>query len=235
MAHEVTTPPKHSKRVQAWIYTVMNPLIESLRRETRLLDEGNLSWRSYSKRCEYVRPIREYIQSPQWPNYEDFVADQLNSGFTGRFERHDRQVAELESTATRFFIGLTESNEFQRQVDDALGKYVSMARGNPQYPDLGTVSDLQKVIAEYVINRVSRVPHHYMTRKFWEDHAGRFEHYRTPPSLQELDQASAALNSTAKNLLADLERHRHDLVVTYDIPAAPMVIEKSHSADVDVV
>jgi hypothetical protein len=43
MIPEVTTPPQHSKRVQAWVYAIMNPLIENLRRENSLLDRGNLT------------------------------------------------------------------------------------------------------------------------------------------------------------------------------------------------
>jgi len=235
MAPDVATPPPHSKRVQAWVYAIMNPLIESLGREIRLLSEGNLSWRSYSRRCEYIRPIREYIESSQWPNYEDFIGDQLNARFREHLTRHDHQVSEVESAAARLFIGLTDSNEFQKQVEDSLERYVSAARAKPQYPDLGTTSDLAKVVAEYLINRTSVLPGHYMTHNFWEDYRGHFEHYHNPPSFQELDQAAAALNDTSKGLLADLEDHRHYFCVTYDIPAAPIPIEKSFSADAYLV
>ena len=231
MASEVSTLPQHSRRVQAWVYAIMNPLIESLRRETRLLGEGNLSWRAYSKRCEYIRPIPEYIESSQWPNYVDFLADQVNAGFRERFERHDHQVCDVESTASRFFIGLTDSDEFQKQVEDALQKYLAAARGNPQYPDLGTIRDLARVVAENLINRADHLPPHYMTHKFWEDYRGRFSHYHNPPSFQELDQAAIALHESSKNLLSDLEGHRRDLCVTYDIPAAPIPTDKSHNLD----
>jgi len=101
----------------------MNPVIESLQRESNLLGEGNLSWRPYSKRCEYIRPIREYIESSQRPNYEDFVADRLNRGFRGRFEKHDQLVSKVESAAARFFDSLTDSDDFQNQVRDSLNKY----------------------------------------------------------------------------------------------------------------
>ncbi|MGH9432455.1 MAG: hypothetical protein ACRD3T_13020, partial [Terriglobia bacterium] len=63
-----TLPPPHSKRVEAWIYTVVNPLIESLRREAFLFEKGNLSWRWYSRRCEYIRPVVEYIDYEHRPN-----------------------------------------------------------------------------------------------------------------------------------------------------------------------
>lgn len=235
MASEVSTLPLHSKRVQAWVYATVNPLIKSLRGEIHLLGQGNLSWRAYSKRCEYIRPIPEYIESSQRPNFEDFLADQLNPGFKEPFERHDHQVSEVEKVAARFFVGLTDSSEFQNQVKDAVEEYASVARGNPNYPDLGTIRDLAKVVAEYLINRVDNLPDHYMTHKFWEDYRGRFNHYQNPPSFQELDQTAAALHETSMNLLSDLEGHRRHLCVTYDIPAAPIPTDKSHNLDVYVV
>jgi hypothetical protein len=214
----------------------MNPLIESLGREIRLLGEGNLSWRSYSKRCEYIRPIREYIESSQLPNYEDFLADNLNRGFKERFERHDHQVSEVESTANRSFIGLTDSNEFQKQVKDSLEEYESTARGKPQYPNLSSIGEnLPKVVAELLVNRTDLLPSHYMMHKFWQDYRARFEHHRQPPSFQELDVATATLQDSSKNLVSDLEKHRRLLCVTYDIPAAPITIEKSFSADAYLV
>ena len=232
MAPDVATPPPHSKRVEAWVYAIMNPLIESLGREIRLLSEGNLSWRSYSKRCEYIRPIREYIEISQWPNYEDFLADNLNPGFKERFERHDHQVSEAESAAARLFIGLTDSNEFQKQVKDSLEEYESAARGKPQYPDLSSIGEnLRNVVAELLVNRTQLLPSHYMTHKFWQDYRGRFEHHKQSPSFQELDVASATLQGSSKNLVSDLENHRHLLCVTFDIPAAPITIEKSIRAD----
>jgi hypothetical protein len=235
MASEVPTLPQHSKRVQAWVYAIMNPLIESLRRETDLLGTGNLSWRYYSKACEYIRPISEYIVSSQWPNYEDFLADNLNPGFKGRFEKHDRQVSEVESTAARLFDGLRQSGEFLKQVQDSLEEYGSVAE--PPYRPLDSIKEeLPKLIAEWLINRAEDLPPHYMTRKFWQDYKGKFEDYRRPPSFQELDTATAALQDTSKNLLSDLKNHRTFLCVTYDIPAAPIpIIVASLTADANLV
>jgi hypothetical protein len=81
MVPDVAAPPQHSKRVEAWVYAVLNPLIENLGREIFLLSKGNLSWRFYSRKCEYIHPTSDYIGISQRPNYEDFIADPLNQGF----------------------------------------------------------------------------------------------------------------------------------------------------------
>ncbi len=136
MTPEVMQPPPHSKRVQAWVYAIINPVIESLRLEVFLLDKGNTTWEGDTRRCEYIRPIREYFQYSQWPNYEDFLADSLNLGFREKFEEHDRGLSEVESSAAEFADGLMHSDAFRKKVKDSLEQYQSTARSNPQYPYL---------------------------------------------------------------------------------------------------
>jgi len=72
MGSNVANPPTHSRHVEAWVWVILNPVMDGLRREVGLLSKGNLSWRSYSRKCEYIRHIREYIDAAQQPNYEDF-------------------------------------------------------------------------------------------------------------------------------------------------------------------
>ena len=134
MTPEVMQPPPHSKRVQAWVYAIMNPVIESLRREAFFLNKGNITWQGDTRRCEYIRPIREYFQYSQWPNYEDFLADPLNSGFREKFEQHDLKLSAVESSAAEFADGLMHSDAFRKKVKDSLEQYQSTARTNPSVP-----------------------------------------------------------------------------------------------------
>lgn len=243
MASDVKVPPLHSRRVEAWVYVVINPLVESLGREILLLDRGNLTWRWYSKECEYIRPVSEYIDSSQWPNYEDFIADELNPGFKQRFEEHDLRVAMAASTATRFFEGLMQSGIFLKQVKDSVEKYESSVGTRPEYPGLDSMrEDLPRYVAEYLINQTDVLPRHYMAHKFWVNYrhkfelsAHEFEPYQERGSFQALKQATGALKGVSKDLRLDLESHRQLLCRTYDIPAAPILVDKSHSTDASIV
>ncbi len=238
MASNVTIPPPHSRRVEAWIYGAINPLIDGIRREVFLLDKGNLSWRWYSRSCEYIRPIPEYIESSQRPNYDDFLGDPLNAAFTGRLDGHDRLVRDVEGKAKRFFDGLMQSNLFREQVKASLEEYESRVSTKPQYPSLdSTAEDLPKYVAEYLINRRELLPYHYTMHKFWEEYrrkfesylAGESEPYQERQSFRELGQASDALKNLSTTLLNDLEEHRRLLCSKYDIPAAPIAVKNSHS------
>lgn len=236
MIPEVTTPPQHSKRVQAWVYAVMNPLIESLRRERSLLDKGNLSWRFHSKKCEYILPICDYTEVTQRPNFEDFVANPLNPGFQERFEEHDRTLAAVELIATQFADRLIQSNQFQKQVKDALERYESDTLANRQFPDLASMpGSLPRAVAENLVNRIEVLPHHYMTHEFWEKYKNDFEPYQGRQSFHSVQQAAGTLKDVSSKLLRDLENHRQLLCGAYDIPAAPILIDKSHSVDAFIV
>ncbi len=240
MATNITTPPSHSNRVQAWVYAIMNPLIESLEREASLLSRGDLTWRFHSKKCEYIRPIRRYIDSLQWPNYEDFVADSLNPRFEASFEEHDRQVAEVESSAERFARGLMQSNLFLSQVGDALKEYESRARAESLYPDLDSAKEgLPRWVVEFLVNRTDSLPDHYLAHQFWEDnrsgfwelYRSEFEPYCERHSFQSLQGAARALQDISSKLLADLKTQRQFLCRTYDIPFAPIQVNQGHSVD----
>jgi len=230
-------PPPHSKRVQAWVYAIMNPIIESLRREVSLLAKGNITWQGDTKRCEYIRPIGEYIEFPQRPNYEDFVADPLNLGFQGKFEKHDRGLSAVESSAAEFADGLMHSDSFQKQVKDLLEQYQAAARANPQHPylDDSPGGSLPRAVAALLVNRIDSLPYHYGTHKFWEMCKNEFQPYHMLPSFHAVKKAAEALGHISSKLLLDLENHRQSLCRTYDIPAAPIPADKSHSADAFIV
>lgn len=226
--------PQHSRRVEAWVYTILNPLIGSLRLETHLLEKGNLTWRWYSGKCEYIRQILEYVDNSHWPNYEDFVAVELNQGFKDRFEKHNQALADMESGASRFYDGLMQSGIFQEQVESSLQDYVRL-----ENPSLDSMKeDLPKYVAEYLINRTEILPPHYTVHRFWQDYrsefersAEEFEGYQGRQSFRALEKASGVLKEISANLLRNFENHRLFLCRTYDVPAAPIYPAASKSSD----
>lgn len=239
MASNAYTPLPGVNRVQAWVYTILNPVIDCLRRELQLLGKGNLSWRFYSKRCEYIRPIAEYINGDQMPNLEDFLTDRLNEGYKGAFDSHDSAVIAAEVGATTFFEGLVRSTLFLNEVKKAFDEYKSRALDKLQYPDPDSIErDLPKYVAEYLINRTNLLPTHYLIHKFWEDLRSRFETsdeefepYRQRESFLAFNRSAHVMTETSRELLPLVLQHRHQLCSTYDIPAAPIPVNMSHGID----
>jgi hypothetical protein len=52
---------KGVERAKAWIYSVLNPLMEDLRAENKLLAKQNLTWRSQTAEMEFIVPTRDLI------------------------------------------------------------------------------------------------------------------------------------------------------------------------------
>src|ERR1700683_5224424 len=95
---------RYSQRVGAWMVSVVNPAVDALRREAELVAKGNVCWSDFSNRCEYMLPIRQYIEGSYRPNYDDFLAD--NPRFKKRFEEHDRALLKIEDAASQFAAAL---------------------------------------------------------------------------------------------------------------------------------
>src|SRR5437016_3870306 len=126
-------PKKQYRRVAAWIYTVINPVIESLQRELKLLDSENLTWRWSSGRCEFIRLIQEYVDVKQWPNYSDYQAEYTI--FLKNFEEHDADLRSVNVEAKKLCDWMLSWNEFSSSIEERLGAY-ERARPTmgPQFP-----------------------------------------------------------------------------------------------------
>ncbi len=229
MAANATVPPLHSRRVEAWVHSVLNPVIEGLGRERFLLERGNLSWRSYSRGCEYIRPIEQYLDPSQQPNLEDFLADPENSGFAEEFRRHDHSLEELESSANRFFDGFMKSTLFSEEVENAFRDYMAEPHSTQLFSTTMTTETLAKFIGEYLINDVEYLEPHDVLREFWSENRERFRYLTEVVEILRpapIHHAVKELLETSKNLLSHLKEHRRRLCTRFDIPAAPFQNEQ---------
>jgi hypothetical protein len=217
-------PGRGSERVKAWVYTILNPVIDSLRRETELLKSGNLSWRVHSRRCEYIRPIAELIDANQQPNLEDFLAE--HPTFADRFTQHDSALAALEKATTESVQLLLKAPGFQEQVRKCIENYEAMLPFNPTHPDLRDLpGKIAEYIAEFIANNSKALPRHYTLYAFWKEYAEGFQHYSAgfdETKHHNVRGKAQELLAVSEQLRVDLEALRLSLVREYDIPAAPI-------------
>ncbi len=225
MTRRLDVPPKKQlRRVAAWIYAVINPILESLQRELFLLDSGNLTWRPHTGRCEIIRTVQEYVDSTQWPNYQDFLAEHPNSAFIRGFEQHDSRLSKLNSVAQELFNRMLSWEQFLVEVDAALDAYESQrASLGPQAPLLiHTRNDVPKMAAEYLINNAQTLPSHYLISAFWNSAGKSLLAFRKHPEFQPLHRSKHSLAEISAKLKQALENFRLSLSRSYDVPAAPV-------------
>jgi len=217
------TRPKDSKRVESWVYGVLNPLIDAISREVSFLEEGNLTWRNYSRHCENIRPIVEYIVGEELPVYGDFLTNE-QAGFKNQFVEHDRKLAAAEAAAADAYRVLIEPEAFENQIRQSLQEYESRVHSRqPGYREslLPTAESLPRAVAELLVNRADELPYHHSTQKFWQDHREQFQRFRKDPAFGALNRAATAFRESSTALKDALVSHRLDLCRSYDIPPTP--------------
>jgi len=215
-------PKQRSRRVAAWIYAVINPVLESLDRESDLLDRGNLTWRSSTQSCQYVLPIQSYVESGQWPNYYDFLAE--HSSFRGVFERHDDAVRKVNSHASAVYKWLVDWDEFSNTLGKLRDRYKQKG-ASPAASSLFLVmthEDLIRESAEHLINNVTSLPSHFITADFWNSEAQELLQFRNLPTFRPLAIYVSELVKNSARVRKHLEAYRLRLSRKYDVPAAPI-------------
>jgi hypothetical protein len=223
---DVQTLPKHTRRVASWVYAVLNPLIDSVGREVAYLEEGNLTWRNFSRHCEHMRPIVEYIEPGQLPVYGDFLANE-QAGFKSRFSEHDRKLGATEAAASDAYRVLIQPEAFQKQIEQSLEEYesrVSSRESGYRESLIPTADSLARAVAELLVNRADELPYHHSTKRFWQDHREQFQRFRKDPAFGALNRAATAFKESSTLLRDALVSHRLDLCSSYDIPAAPPTV-----------
>ena len=219
-----TVSRKQSRRVAAWIYAVINPMINGLQREQLLLDSGSLTWRPHTGQCELIRTAQEYVDSAQWPNYQDFVAEHPKSPIVPAIANHDSILKELNSLAGRLFNWMLSDRSFLEAADRAYQEYEEMREHlGPQAPILiHTRSDIPKMIAEYVINNVQTLPSHYVISALWNSTGKNLLSFRDQQHFTALLRSKDSLAEISAKLKRMLEDFRLQLSREFDVPAAPV-------------
>ena len=214
-------PKRQSRRVAAWIYVVLNPVVEFLQREVELLERGNLTWRFTSGRCEFVRVVQEYVDSTQWPNYYDFVAE--HPVFVKGFKQHDDHSEKVNSSAAQTYDWLLSLHDFSETVKKLASQYNDqpMSRTFPG-GSLGSGEELVKYCAEYLINNLRELPSHYALSGFWNSSNLPLLTFRNTPRFKPLERVTEQMLASSNRLKSALESRRLSLSREYDVPAAPV-------------
>jgi hypothetical protein len=225
MSKRLDAPPrKQFRRIAAWIYAVINPIIDSLQRELSFLDSGNLTWRSRTNRCEFIRTIQEYVDSGQWPNYQDFLAEHRASAFIPGFKQHDSNLEKLNTAAGEVFLWVINSKIFTDSFDAALVQYETQrASMGPQAQSLADMKkDVLQEAAQHVINNTQTLPSHYVISGFWNLIGRNLLALRNVPEFLPLHRSRDRLLENSSKLKMALESYRLSLSRNYDVPAAPV-------------
>jgi hypothetical protein len=118
MARKALKPKISAERAQDWISSVLNPIIEGLRREMSVLGKP-LHWLPETRDFEYLHPIEAYVAEIYFDNYEDFL--EKHPKLRPEFRRHDEALDELRSAVAMAYDGLAGDTQYVASLAASTG------------------------------------------------------------------------------------------------------------------
>lgn len=208
---------KGSERVKAWVYSVINALLEALRAENTLLTARNITWRYHIRKMEFILSTRDHIPPSARPNYDDLLRGYAD--LKPQVEQRDLTLKVLSQVALECWEHLTKYNLLRPAVEGQLKQWKE--EGNP-YPG-GAVPEEEfwLLIAEHVMNNAEELPHHYSNRAFWSRFKQNLLAFRGGGPFSKLEKSIANLMKSNETLVDRLDLARARFCEDYDIPAAP--------------
>lgn len=214
---EPTTKPGR-ERVKAWIYTVINPILDGLAIEAVFLEKGNWTFRRYNRELEFIRPVTGLVNHQGRRNVVDFALS--NPSAKERIDGRDEQRAQLRDACRVAFDNLAANLGFRREVEECLQVFEveSPAESNRiGHPGVKP----HEIMAELVVNNRECVPDHAGIYPFWSRYRDQFMPFRVGAEFESADQAGLKLKERSENLSLVLAETRSDLAAEYDVPWDP--------------
>ncbi len=206
------------ERVKAWIYSVINPILEGMTIEAGFLERGNWTFRRYSRDLEFIRPVSAFVSYQGRPNGDDFTTS--NPDAKEKIDLRDAQREELRDACRAAFDDLAANSDFQQKVDECFRAFEVEAPGATSRLVHPAVK-AHEVIAELVVNNRAGVPDHAGIFPFWSRFRDELMRFRVGAAFEKADQAGLDLRKKTEDLSLELSKTRSDLAAEYDVPWAP--------------
>ena len=207
------------ERAKAWIYSVINPLLEALRTQSVFLKRRNWTFHFSSGNLEFIRPLHAYINYQGRPNWEDFIAS--NPSADERIEKRDRQREELRNACNSAWSYLVDLEEFRQKVITLLDRF--RADEPPAYHAVSGLPDAEfhKLVAERIVNDIGNIEEDYRDYRFWSRFRDELSQFRRGSCFELMEQAGIDLGNANNEVAAELASVREELAGELDIPWAP--------------
>jgi hypothetical protein len=206
--------------VRAWFNTVLNPLLQALQIEIRLLAEGNLTWRFEQRALASFASAKTYIAQLAWPNLEQFLS--LFPEYRKLLDAHDQGVRTLLEACCAMETALVRSRAMQQHFQHLDAEVQHSGADIAEFFGACRRDDFTKVLAEYIINGVRRLPGYYSTAPIWNKHFEDFLAIRTSdevrPNWTAVHSATAALRASSERLIESLDVTRNELSLREGVP-----------------
>lgn len=196
------------RRVEAWIYSVVNPLCEALDLEASVAGLKNPTFLWRTKRLELLRPLRMHLTRPGVLIFDDLL--RVRPGLRKLEREHDRLIDRTQAAARKAFDSLVSDEKFCTFVE---AKFSNVTAPESRVPD--TAEDL-------VNDRPETVGRTGLYEETWNRHLAELKRFRASRDFRLLAKSLDDLQEGVEEARGTLETLRNNLVDEYQLPPAPM-------------
>jgi hypothetical protein len=184
------------------------------------LNSGNLTWRFRSRGLVSPIAVRSFLANAVHDNLDQFLS--LHPECVGPIQEHDKGLHLLVESCRELESRLINSKEmqalFQRlTIPEALGGRSAAEIFGAIHPD-----DWLKVVAEYMINKVDKLPDYYSTAGFWNEYGHEFLKLRDSPEITiawwTTHNLAIQFLQAVNRLIDLLKKVRNDLSLSAGVP-----------------
>jgi hypothetical protein len=208
-------PQPGSPRVQSWIRTVLNPLIEAVEYELALLKRGSLTWRFYNRRPEHLTHVVAYVSDSRRA-LEDLL--RARPKMAPPLKDHDRLLEVSVEQAGRAHDGILAKSEFLALVRTKLAEYEATHDPTRRPSGAFEPDKLPSLVAERIVNNDgASVGLRYTDAEFWNTNHDAFVAIGAGPDLEDLRSAVDAFRNQDVTLLSQLKDWHFELIEEFDV------------------
>lgn len=212
------------RRLEVWVYDVVNPLLSfsGLEHPLDLLARESWSWRFYRQRLEWIRPVQELLELEAHPNLEDLVDSNPTEGQAVLL--WDEGITRLEAAAGAEFSHIRTSQSFCEAARACMARFEPTRSGSPwgAWPE----EKAPDLLAEHLVNNRRDLEGDNSGREFWEqsrdDLLASVSADATWVGLDAKTHAAGEdLLVAGRELQKALKAFRKRVCTEHDIPFAP--------------
>ena len=205
----MTTKQPGPRRVEAWIYGVINPLEEALEREALDGRRRVPSYRWRSDSLESLLPLRQYLSRSAAVILDDLAT--YHPRIIEMEKNHDTLLSDLRMRAKQVFEVLVANETFRAFVEHNFTKVC-----NPESMVNEVAEDLVNDDPAFVdVNEGS-------FREVWNRTLDHLKKLREQAGYEPLRSALVELETRSDEMREELRQLRAQLAEDFDVPPAPL-------------
>lgn len=212
-------PKKTPELAKVWIYSIMNPILDTLAIEKLQVQNNKWTWMYWSRQFEHLKSVSEMLGDYSMPNLRQFI--RLYPNVERCIKDHDSWLLKLNEKVGECFDYIVNNQIFINEFEKAFASFNEGA----------SIEDTQKeenknTTAIYIVNNADTLPGHYRLYDFWNKYKEQFiilkEKSGFSDKIKQADDKGEKFLKTIINLEKRLADIRIELADKFGISEVPV-------------